>query len=64
VAVIENGTRPTEIQVFGMLAELPDLITENDIKGPALLIIGEVAGLPFASGAIGLTGGVIQETFA
>lgn len=64
VAVIENGTRPNEIQVFGMLAELPDLITENEIKGPALLIIGEVAGLPFASGAIGLTGGVIQETFA
>ena len=64
VAVIENGTRPNEIQVFGMLAELPDLITENEIKGPALLIIGEVAGLPFASGAIGLTDGVVQETFA
>ncbi|MDF1807123.1 SAM-dependent methyltransferase, partial [Hyphomonas sp.] len=63
VAVIENGTRPNEIQVFGILAELPDLITDNGIEGPALLIIGKVAGLPFASGAIGLSGCVSQETF-
>ena len=64
VAVIENGTLRNEIQVFGILAELPDLITGNEIKGPALLIIGEVAGLPFASGTIGLTGGYTQEAFA
>ena len=64
VAVIENGTRPNEIQVFGILAELPDLIKDNHIQGPALLIIGKVAGLPFASGAIGLSGHVGQETFA
>lgn len=45
VAVIENGTRENEIRVFGRLKELPQLITDNEIKGPALLIIGEVAGL-------------------
>lgn len=64
VAVIENGTLPNEIQVFGILAELPDLITDNGIKGPALLIIGEVAGLPFANGTIGLASGLSQEIFA
>jgi len=46
VAVIENGTRPNEIRVFGTLAELPQLITGAGIKGPALLVIGEVSGLP------------------
>lgn len=64
VAVIENGTRRDEIQVFGILAELPDLITDNGIKGPALLIIGKVAGLPFASGTIAQANPVQQETFA
>lgn len=46
VAVIENGTRPNEIRVFGTLAELPQLITRAGIKGPALLIIGEVSAIP------------------
>ena len=46
VAVIENGTRENEIRVFGTLAELPHLIQRAGIKGPALLVIGEVAGLP------------------
>ncbi|MEH6694642.1 MAG: siroheme synthase CysG [Hyphomonas sp.] len=46
VAVIENGTRASEIRVFGTLAELPHLIQRAGIKGPALLVIGEVAGLP------------------
>ena len=46
VAVIENGTRDTEIRVFGKLADLPGLITNAGIKGPALLVIGEVAGIP------------------
>ncbi|MEZ5955278.1 MAG: siroheme synthase CysG [Hyphomonas sp.] len=43
VAVIENGTLPTEKTVYGMLEELPRLIEVNGILGPALLIIGEVA---------------------
>jgi len=46
VAVIENGTRANEIRVFGQLDKLPDLIETSGIKGPALLIIGETAGLP------------------
>ncbi|MEL6862626.1 MAG: siroheme synthase CysG, partial [Pseudomonadota bacterium] len=46
VAVIENGTRPNEIKVFGTLAELPQLIIRAGIKGPALLVIGEVSAIP------------------
>lgn len=46
VAVIENGTRANEIRVHGTLAELPQLITRAGIKGPALLVIGEVSAIP------------------
>lgn len=46
VAVIENGTRANEIRVYGTLAELPALIERAGIKGPALLIIGEVSAIP------------------
>lgn len=52
VAIIENGTRPNELRVFGTLAELPFLVEEEGIAGPALLIIGEVAGLPAEQGRI------------
>lgn len=45
VAVIENGTRENEKRGFGRLANLSVLIQTHGIKGPALLIIGEVAGL-------------------
>jgi len=46
VAVIENGTRDNEIRAYGTLAELPQLITRAGIKGPALLVIGEVSAIP------------------
>lgn len=45
VAVIENGTRAEEIIVKGTLGALPRLIDAGGIKGPALLVIGEVAAL-------------------
>ena len=45
VAVVENGTRPDQIIVKGALGELPTLIERAGIKGPALLVIGEVAAL-------------------
>ena len=45
VAVIENGTRENEIRVYGRLSNLENLVADNGIVGPALLIIGEVSGL-------------------
>jgi uroporphyrin-III C-methyltransferase/precorrin-2 dehydrogenase/sirohydrochlorin ferrochelatase len=52
VAIIENGTRAEELRLFGTLGELAFLIEEEGILGPALLIIGEVAGLPARQGRI------------
>ncbi|MGD2134150.1 MAG: uroporphyrinogen-III C-methyltransferase, partial [Maricaulaceae bacterium] len=45
VAVVENATRANEIVARGQLSSLGALISENGIKGPAVLIIGEVAAL-------------------
>ncbi|MBB36434.1 MAG: uroporphyrinogen-III C-methyltransferase [Hirschia sp.] len=45
VAAIENGTRADEKTVHGTLGDLATLLADNDITGPALLIIGEVATL-------------------
>lgn len=45
VAVIENGSRPSQRIVKGALGGLGALIEEGDVKGPAVLVIGEVASL-------------------
>ena len=45
VAIIENGTRPNALAVYGRLDQLAQLVDEHDILGPALLIIGEVTAL-------------------
>jgi len=45
VAVIENGTRANEIRVFGKLFDLSGMIDRAGIKGPALLVIGEVVSV-------------------
>ena len=42
VAVVENGTLPTQKTVTGTLARLEALIAANGITGPALIIIGDV----------------------
>ncbi|MEP5937208.1 MAG: uroporphyrinogen-III C-methyltransferase [Erythrobacter sp.] len=42
VAVIENAARPNMRVVRGLLAGLPDLITQHSIKSPALIVIGDV----------------------
>ena len=45
VAIIENGSRPDQRIVKGVLADLGALIEEHAIKGPAVLAVGEVAAL-------------------
>lgn len=44
-AAIENGTRPDERALFGTLATLPALVRDEEVSGPALLVIGEVVAL-------------------
>ena len=45
VAVIENATRPEQRVVTGSVDELDRLVDDHAITGPALLVIGSVAGL-------------------
>lgn len=45
VAIIENGTRKEQRVVTGQLNDLANLIEREQIKSPALLIIGEVTSL-------------------
>lgn len=42
LAVIENAARPDMRVLRGPLAGLPELVTANAIKSPALIVIGEV----------------------
>ena len=44
-ALIENGSRPEQRVLSGTLEQLPALAAEYAIRSPALLIVGEVAGL-------------------
>jgi len=43
--LIENGSRPEQRVLSGTLEALPRLAAEHGIHSPALLIVGEVAGL-------------------
>ena len=45
VAVVENGTLPSQRTLFGTLDGLAELVRANAVHPPALLVIGRVAGL-------------------
>ena len=51
VAVVENGTRPDQKTAVGTLSALEALLLAEGIKGPALIVVGEVVGLA-ASGEL------------
>ncbi|EAS43255.1 uroporphyrinogen-III C-methyltransferase [Photobacterium profundum] len=44
-ALIENGCCPKQRVVRGKLNELAELVTEHDVKSPALIVIGKVVDL-------------------
>lgn len=46
IAIIENATRATMRALRGQLAALPDLVKEQRVKSPALIVIGDVAAEP------------------
>jgi uroporphyrin-III C-methyltransferase/precorrin-2 dehydrogenase/sirohydrochlorin ferrochelatase len=48
-AIIENGTRADQRVVSGRLADLESLVVRHAIKGPALIVVGEVVALAGAS---------------
>src|SRR5262245_52036899 len=45
IAVIENGTLPSQRAVYGRLSGLGQLVSQSGIAGPALIVIGRVAAL-------------------
>jgi uroporphyrin-III C-methyltransferase/precorrin-2 dehydrogenase/sirohydrochlorin ferrochelatase len=44
-ALIQQGTTPSHRVLIGDLASLPKLVTENNVKAPTLIIVGEVVSL-------------------
>ncbi|MDQ3286882.1 MAG: siroheme synthase CysG [Pseudomonadota bacterium] len=58
-ALIENGSRPEQRVITGVLADLPEAARLHHVKSPALLILGEVAALAttlhwFGSAPVGM----------
>ncbi len=51
VAVIENAARPDMRVLRGLLAALPDLVEHEEVKSPALIVIGDVTAQVVAEGA-------------
>ncbi len=51
LAIVENATLPQQRTLYGTLAELPALISENRVEGPAVILIGAVAALPLTQSA-------------
>jgi uroporphyrin-III C-methyltransferase/precorrin-2 dehydrogenase/sirohydrochlorin ferrochelatase len=49
VAVIENGTLPSQKALYGRLSGLGWLVRQSGITGPALIVIGRVAALADAA---------------
>ncbi|MGB3722414.1 MAG: uroporphyrinogen-III C-methyltransferase [Pacificimonas sp.] len=45
VAIIERATLPDMRVLRSMLADLPDLIAREEVKSPALIVVGDVARL-------------------
>ena len=44
-ALIEQGTTPNQRVLLGDLRTLPDMVHQNDVKAPTLIIVGEVVAL-------------------
>jgi uroporphyrin-III C-methyltransferase/precorrin-2 dehydrogenase/sirohydrochlorin ferrochelatase len=44
-ALVQQGTTPQQRVLTGTLASLPDIVHQNEVKAPTLIIIGEVVRL-------------------
>ncbi|WP_188151773.1 uroporphyrinogen-III C-methyltransferase [Teredinibacter waterburyi] len=45
IAIIENGCRPNQRDITGTISELTQLITQQQVQSPALIVVGEVVQL-------------------
>ena len=49
VAIIENGTMPNQRVTKGKLASIVQIASEQNVEAPAIILVGNVAGLNFES---------------
>ncbi len=45
VAVIKDGTRPEQVTVTGRLDTITDIVRDQKLTSPAIIVVGEVVGL-------------------
>ena len=52
VAVLENGTRADMRTLRTLLADLGDMVAREQVKSPALIVVGEVVAHALAQGSM------------
>lgn len=56
VVVLENGTLPDQRALRTLLADLGDMVEREDVRSPATIVVGHVAGLADAADRFGARG--------
>jgi uroporphyrin-III C-methyltransferase len=57
VVVLENGTRPEQRALRTLLADLGDMVAREGVRSPAVIVVGNVAGLAQAVDRLGSRAG-------
>jgi uroporphyrin-III C-methyltransferase len=60
VVVLENGTLPEQRALRTLLADLGDMVQREAVRSPAVIVVGNVAGLADASDKLGSRAGGLQ----
>lgn len=60
VVVLENGTLPEQRALRTLLADLGDMVHREEVRSPAVIVVGNVAGLADASDRFGNRAGGLQ----
>ncbi|CAN5259757.1 hypothetical protein BH10PSE13_BH10PSE13_14200 [soil metagenome] len=58
VVVLENGTLPEQRALRTLLADLGDMVRREIVRSPAVIVVGQVAGLADAVDRLGARGGL------
>jgi uroporphyrin-III C-methyltransferase len=61
VVVMENGTRPEQRVLRTLLADMGDMVLAERIVSPAIIVVGQVAGLADAVDRLGARHGVFER---
>ncbi|MET0239791.1 MAG: uroporphyrinogen-III C-methyltransferase [Sphingobium sp.] len=60
VVVLEKGTLPDQRVLRTLLADLGDMVRRDDVRSPAVIVVGHVAGLADASDRFGARGDLLE----